>query len=74
MANAIIKLHDTGDGQFQAFVEYESETGFAEDSLAHQYAHLLMLQLGKWADVTGPETQFGNAPSTRLPAATEHQH
>lgn len=75
MAKATITLHDVGEGQFQAHVEYESATGFAEDSLAHQHAHLLMLQLGKWANPTCPEQQFGNAPSAVVQgAAPEHKH
>lgn len=74
MAKATIILQDTGEGQFQAHIEYESETGFAENSMAHQHGHLLMLQLGKWADRQGPETMFGNAPTTNpQPAEPEKQ-
>jgi hypothetical protein len=71
VAKAIITLHDTGDGQFQAHIEYESETGFAENSMAHQYGHLLMLQLGRWADPTGPAQLFGNAPTLQHEATQE---
>jgi hypothetical protein len=63
MARATITLNDTGEGQFQAAIEYESETGFAESSMAHQHGHALMLQLGIWANPTGPEQMFGNAPT-----------
>lgn len=62
MAKAVITLEDTGEGNFQARIEYED--GFQPFSTAQQHGFMLMHKLSQMADRVGDEEVIGNAPSS----------